>query len=341
MFKNFWYACEFSSAVTNTPKKLLMLNHRFVLYRNSKGKVIVLKDICPHRGAALSLGWLETDCIRCPYHGWKFKENGKCVDIPANEGRSVISQKASVETYPVQEKYGFIWVFYGDLPLEECPPIPPLPEFAIRSWHRFFLDFKVNTHYTRVLENSLDASHLPIVHANSIGSGFKENPKVEKYEVKNEEWGFSAEINYGNHTKPQGLFKHFFRKKSAQVNSKISFFLPNITKVESGSGRIKIINYAIHLPVNDNTTISKRILFRRFLRFSFIDSLFINYYKKVYTEDKIVSESQIPRIVPHAPSAEIHVASDALQLAYRKLRKKYLKKGWEIKPSQSKVNANK
>lgn len=44
MLKNFWYACEFSSKITNKPTQILMLNERFVLYRNSQGKIIALKD---------------------------------------------------------------------------------------------------------------------------------------------------------------------------------------------------------------------------------------------------------------------------------------------------------
>lgn len=84
MLKNFWYACEFSTAVTNQPKQIRMLNQRFVLYRNSQGQVVALKDQCSHRGAALSLGWVEDGCIRCPYHGWKFQADGRCIDIPAN-----------------------------------------------------------------------------------------------------------------------------------------------------------------------------------------------------------------------------------------------------------------
>jgi len=94
--------------------------------------------------------------------------------------------------------------------------------------------------------------------------------------------------------------------------------LPNITKVDSSS-QIKIVNYAVHFPVDDNTTISKRILFRSFFPYSCLDSIFLKYYTKIYAEDSLVSESQYPRVVPANLSAEVHTASDALQLAYRKL----------------------
>ena len=335
MLKNFWYACEFSAAVTNQPKQIVMLNQRFVLYRNPQGQVVVLKDQCPHRGAALSLGWVEDSSIRCPYHGWKFQADGQCVNIPANAPETSIPKKARVETYPVQEKYGFVWLFVGNLPEAERPPIPPLPEFDDPTWHRCFLDFKVNTHYTRVLENSIDISHLPIVHANSFGAGFRQDQPLKDYEVQEEPWGISAKTMYKNYTKPKGLFRHFFRQKATDVNTQFTFYLPNITKVATGSGRIRIINYAIHFPVDDNTTISKRILFRSFLPYSWMDSRFLKYYDKIYAEDSRVSESQYPKIVPDSFSAEVHVASDALQIAYRKLRQEYLAMGWGIKPFQS------
>ncbi|ARV59275.1 (2Fe-2S)-binding protein [Nostocales cyanobacterium HT-58-2] len=334
MLKNFWYACEFSTDVTNKPKQIVMLNQRFVLYRNSQGQAIVLKDQCPHRGAALSLGWVEDNCIRCPYHGWKFQADGKCIDIPANTSETPIPKKARVESYPVQEKYGFVWLFYGDLPEAERPPIPPLPEFEDPTLHRSFLDFQVNTHYSRVLENSIDISHLPIVHANSFGAGFRENPRVEDYEIQDEGWGASATIAHKSYAKPKGLFKHFARQEKSDLKSKLTFYLPNITKVESNSGHIRIINFAIHFPVDNNTTISKRILFRSFFPYSWLDSIFLKYYTKIYAEDSLVSESQYPRVVPANLSDELHVASDALQLAYRKLHQKYVAKGWSLESDQ-------
>ncbi|MBD2726599.1 aromatic ring-hydroxylating dioxygenase subunit alpha [Nostoc sp. FACHB-892] len=340
MLKNFWYACQHSTAVTNQPKQIVMLNQRFVLYRNTKGQVIALQDQCPHRGAALSLGWIDDGCIRCPYHGWKYQADGRCVEIPANAPGTPIPPKARIESYPVQEKYGFIWIFYGDLPEAERPPIPPLPEFEDSIWYRCYLDFQVNTHYTRVLENSIDISHLPIVHANSFGAGFRQNQRVEDYEVQEEPWGISAKIKYKDYTKPKGFFSHFFPSKGTEVETKFTFYFPNITKVATSSGRIKIINYAIHFPVDNNTTISKRILFRSFLPYSWMDNRFLKYYTKIYAEDSRVSESQYPRVVPPNLSTEVHVASDALQISYRKLYQKYIAMGWGLNEHQGLLHNN-
>ena len=334
MLKNFWYACEFSSVVTKKPKQIVMLNQRFVLYRNSQGQVVALKDQCSHRGAALSMGWLEDNCIRCPYHGWKFESDGKCVQIPSNEVGTPIPKKANITSYPIQEKYGFIWLFYGELPESERPPIPALPEFDDPNLHRSFLDFSVNTYYTRVLENALDLSHLPIVHANTFGAGFGKNSRFDVYDIQDEPCGISAKSTYKNYTKPKGLFKLFFRGKSTDINSKFTFYLPNITKLETSSNSIKIVNFAIHLPVDENTTISKRILFRSFLPYSWLDGIFLRYYTKIHGEDSTVSESQYPRFIPDSLSTEVHVDADAFTLKYRQLRNKYLAIGWGLKANK-------
>lgn len=327
MLKNFWYACEFSSLISASPKQIEMLNQKFVVFRDQANKVVVLQDQCPHRGAALSLGWLEDGCIRCPYHGWKFDEQGKCVNIPANGDHEFIPRQAKVKAYDVEEKYGFVWLFYGDLEGEKRPPIPPLKEAEEgSSWHCSELSFQVNTHYTRVLENSIDVAHLPIVHSSSFGAGLSDSQVVPDYDVVVDELSGSANVLYKSYKKPKGLFGLFFGNEGVEVRTKLTFYMPNITKVESGTDKISIINYAIHLPVNDSMTISKRLLFRNFLPFRFLDRTFLKYYTKVYQEDSLVSESQYPRLVPERLSEEIHTPSDRLQLAYRKLRNHYLAK---------------
>ena len=63
ILKNFWYVAELSSAITNKPKGITMLGQDFVLYRDTKGQVVALHDLCAHCGAALSKGWVEDECF--------------------------------------------------------------------------------------------------------------------------------------------------------------------------------------------------------------------------------------------------------------------------------------
>lgn len=327
MLKNFWYACEFSSSVTSKPKQIQMLNEKFVLYRNAQGQVVALKDQCPHRGAALSLGWIEDGCIRCPYHGWKFQADGKCIDIPSNQPGVSIPRISHVDTYAVQEKYGFVWVFYGDLSKAEHFLIPLLPEFEDPNLRPIFYESKVNAHYTRTIENAIDFAHISVVHSGSFGNGFEREQKIEEYEVTNEAWGANANILFKRYTKPKGFLKYLIRPSTSQVKAKISFYLPNINKLEVSFASGKLINFGTHIPIDEKTTLIKRVQFRSFFTYSWADPLFHKVNTKVSREDSVVAESEYPYAIPDNLADEIHVPSDALSLAYRKLRQKHLVMG--------------
>ena len=164
ILKNFWYVADLSSAITNKPKRITMLEQDFVLYRDTKGKVVALHDLCIHCGAALSKGWVEGDYICCPYHGWKYQSDGTCIEIPTNPPDTPIPQRAQINSYPTQEQYGWVWLFLGDLPEAERPPLPPLPEFGDDRWRVIYGEFPWNAPYNLVLEHGIDFSHQPFIH---------------------------------------------------------------------------------------------------------------------------------------------------------------------------------
>ena len=339
MLKNFWYACEFSSAITSKPKRVTMLSQDFVLYRDSKKQVVALKDLCAHRGAALSLGRVEKDCIRCPYHGWKYRADGVCIEIPANQLGVPIPQRARVDTYPVQEKYGLIWLFWGDLPEQERPPIPPFPQFEDSAFRLIYGEFKWNAHYTRVLDNLIDISHLPFVHSNSMGSGWVEEPQIEEVDVHLKEWSGSITITGKKPKQTKAFWKSIFKKQGSRpVKVTVTFYMPNITKLEFDFpiGHFKLIIFSVHMPIDANTTESKWLFLRNFLTVPWADRDARKRTLKIMLEDKPIIESQSPKVLPYDLAAELHVPSDALSIAYRKLRQKFLDMGWGIDTDISK-----
>lgn len=335
MLKNFWYACEFSSEITNKPKCITMLSQDFVLYRDSTGQVVALKDLCPHRGAALSLGRVEGDYIRCPYHGWKYSANGACIEIPANQPDLPIPKKARVETYPVREQYGWVWLFLGDLPEEKCPLIPPLPEFDDPAFRVVYGKLRWDTHYTRVVENALDISHTPFLHAKSMGSGMAEEPQIEKYDIHWEEWSASATVRVKKPKTTRGSWQSILNKQSSRsVSVTLTCYMPNITRLEMKFpiGNFKYILLSSHLPVNASTTASQWLVLRNFITIPWADGDTRKRTLKIMLEDKPIVESQNPQAMPYDLAAELHVASDTLSIAYRKLRQKCLDMGWGIEP---------
>ena len=82
------------------PVRIQILNEYFTLYRGESGTPYVLEDRCPHRQTSLSLGWVEGDCIRCFYHGWKFDGHGQCVEQPAE--KAGFAAKVKARAYPTR-----------------------------------------------------------------------------------------------------------------------------------------------------------------------------------------------------------------------------------------------
>ena len=83
---NCWYVAAWDHELIDG--KLLartILEQPVLLYKGESGRVVALDDRCCHRGAKLSKGRLEGDCVRCMYHGLKFAPDGRCIQIPGQE----------------------------------------------------------------------------------------------------------------------------------------------------------------------------------------------------------------------------------------------------------------
>jgi phenylpropionate dioxygenase-like ring-hydroxylating dioxygenase large terminal subunit len=336
MLKNFWYACEFSSEVTHQPKQIVMLNQRFVLYRNSQGQVIALKDQCPHRGAALSLGWVEGDCIRCPYHGWKFQADGRCINIPANAPEVPIPKKAIATSYPVQESQGFIWLFYGDLPEAERHPLPTFPAYLSTKMHAAYNDEIECANYARLMEVNLDFAHVVAIHRKSFGQRVPMNKQI-KYRVQEDAWSGVAQFSYDSLGDSKTVLNLLLGGRP-EFTTTLTYYLPNITLAEihvggKGKNAIKIGILVAYLPIDEKTSRSKRVFYRNFLTLPWLDGWARKLDYAMGHEDTVVVETLAEQPMPRI-SEELHVAADALALSFRKQQQKYLAKGWGLESSR-------
>lgn len=329
MLKNFWYAIEFSEEVTTTPKRLTILGQELVLYRDTKGNPVVMSDLCVHRGGALSDGFLEGDCIRCPYHGWKYKPDGECVEIPANPAGRAIPKKARVDSYPAVDKYNWVWTFLGDLPEAERPSIPDLPHFDNPDLRRIRGIYEWDVHYARALENGIDFAHGAWVHGGSFGN--RDEPEIADYDVEIGDLRAAATINF-KPQKAKGLWSRLYKKDKEQdpVVVTNTWWMPNVTllEVRLPFGFQRLFN--AHVPITENKTITKWQLLRDFFMWSWADRDAARRVVKIFNEDNPMVIAQRPELLPYDLAAELHVKSDAIQVAFRKTRAKYFDMGYGI-----------
>ena len=89
-----------------------LLDTSVLIYRKADGTAVAMHDRCPHRFVPLSKGTRQGDEVVCKYHALRFDCDGKCTHNPHGNGH--IPEAAKVQTYPLLEKYGFLWIWMGD-----------------------------------------------------------------------------------------------------------------------------------------------------------------------------------------------------------------------------------
>lgn len=170
VLKNAWYVGAW--AVEVPAGQLLsrrLLGEHVVFYRDAEGTAVALADKCPHRFAPLSMGKLVGSELQCTYHGLRFDATGRCTANPHGDGS--IPKQATVRAYPVQERYGALWIWMGDPALADPTVIPVFDFLVAEHWATGTGYLMVESHYELETDNILDLSHIEYLHPLFAGEG--------------------------------------------------------------------------------------------------------------------------------------------------------------------------
>ena len=252
--------------------------------------------------------------------------------IPAHPDKG-IPRKARIDSYPVVEKHMMIWVFMGDLPEEERPPIPDWSAVDDTDTYRAVTgSFLWKSNYERILENGVDIAHTPFVHAGSFGNPDK--PEVPEFEVETSEWHCKASVKL-NPPKPKGLWGKMNPDKGDMLNRPLvpvstTWWLPNVIllEVDLPMGQLKIFD--INIPIDEETTLVKFIALRTFFKGKWADRDAKRRVFKVLKQDEAVVDTVRPELLPYDLSDELHVKSDLNQVLYRRRRQELIDMGWSV-----------
>jgi len=163
--RRYWVPAALSSelpAPDCDPIRVRLLGEDLVAFRDSRGRVGLLPENCPHRGAALYLGRNEEGGLRCLYHGWKYDVEGNVLDTPCEPPESVIRHRVKAGAYPAHEQGDILWAYMG--PPEKKPPFPDFHWTLVPAPNRSIKKVLEECNWVQSLEGSMDRSHAPILH---------------------------------------------------------------------------------------------------------------------------------------------------------------------------------
>lgn len=302
MLINFWYAAELSRNLREKPVKARLLGQHFVLFRDSHDLARCLSNVCIHRCASLADGWVSGDRVVCPYHGWEFAGSGQCQRIPSpGPGQAPVPARVRVDSYPVQERYGIVFVFLGDLPEAERPPLMTVPEWDQPGWRCTTSEFSLKANYRRVVENALDPAHAEY--------------------VQESEWGAGMEVRF--RSQAGGFWKHF-RDQSRETVAGTTFHGPSqfVTRIHIDR-KMSVYQYAYDTPVDLFTTRSFLVSARNFFTAPLFDFVSERQNRVIVEEDRRVIEHLEPAVPFENSGADFSVKADAIQLCYRRKLKEW------------------
>jgi len=165
---SFWYPLARSSDVRRGKTHLAMFaGEPIALARTDRGEVFALEDRCAHRQFPLHKGVVCGEGLKCAYHGWTYRKDGRLAGVPYLPKDAC--RPAGVRGYPCRERHGYIFVFTGPADMAQSAPLPALPQLAsprhrvMRFWR------KVRCHYSFMHENLMDMNHQ-FLHRGIMGS---------------------------------------------------------------------------------------------------------------------------------------------------------------------------
>jgi carbazole 1,9a-dioxygenase terminal dioxygenase component len=160
-FRNHWYPALFSHELGEGAVKGEVVLGERIVFKRVDGQVYALEDRCAHRGVRMSV---RPECytkntLTCWYHGFTYNvTNGRLETIITQPDSPM---KVTLQTYPVAERNGLVFVYVGDgtpPPLERDLPPGFLKEGLVTRGIRR----TVHCSWRLGAENGFDFTHIYI-----------------------------------------------------------------------------------------------------------------------------------------------------------------------------------
>jgi phthalate 4,5-dioxygenase len=163
LLRRYWTPACLSAEVAGAggaPVRVRLLGEDLVAFRDTGGRVGLVQENCPHRGASLFFGRNEGDALRCVYHGWAFDAGGRCVDMPSEP--APFCEKVRMRAYPAHESGGIVWAYLG--PREAMTPFRDFGTDGLDAADFIASKQHATCNWVQAMEGNLDTAHISHLH---------------------------------------------------------------------------------------------------------------------------------------------------------------------------------
>jgi len=161
----------------NPVRKVRVLGEDLVLFKTELGAYGLIGERCLHRAVHLSVGFPDEEGLRCPYHGWQYGIDGRCLDTPLENPEKNFKDQLRLKAYPVQELGGLLFAYLG------TQPAPALPRWDLFVWPNAVRQIGINTldcNWLQCHENTGDPTHSVWLHGFQFQYALKRMGKLEE-----------------------------------------------------------------------------------------------------------------------------------------------------------------
>jgi 5,5'-dehydrodivanillate O-demethylase len=229
-------------------RRVRLLGEDLVLFRDRQGKLGLIAEQCPHRRASFLHGIPTERGIRCPYHGWEFSAEGKCLNQPNEPDNAAFREKVGTDAYPVEEMGGLLFAYLGPKP---APLLPRFDGFVTPGTIRMMGRVVLPVNWLQIMENSLDPIHTEWLHGHHYEFQKEQEGVKVAISARHEKIDF-REFEYGI-TKHRLLAGHSEDSDDWRIGHPIVF--PNILAVGNGDEASRYFSFQMRVPVDDTHTL--------------------------------------------------------------------------------------
>ena len=314
--RGYWHPVAYvSELVGDGPLPVTLLDEPLVLARID-GKVSAFRDICAHRGTALSLGSVDASGLRCGYHGWTYDGTGRCTRIPARPELK-IPTRARLVSYRAAEHLGLIWVCLSDDPVYRLPQNPYHDDESFRLVEVEPYDW--NCALQRRIENYVDFGHFAWVHDGVLGDS--NHPEVPDHSIGRHRNELRFEHPHMAEPPDSGKNRSLDIDGAVEVRLDYRLFMPNTILLDQYIEAVdqRYLLFFSVCPTGRKTCRCFTFMGRDYALDDATDSEMLDFNALVIGQDRSFVESQRPEELPVDLSAELQIAGvDRVAIEYRR-----------------------